>query len=364
MEFKDKLKELRKKAKVSQSELAEAIFMSRSAVAKWESGLGLPSEESLQALCTFFGVERGELLGSPEAESALVGKNQIISRQKITLICAVALTVVLALTILFTSVISFGGSSPSHVVVDGIIYERNGWGTALTVVGAEKKEKRGIQYYKRSLYIADYVEGLPVTAIGQYAFYDMSFEEVRIGANVETIEYGAFYKCEIRNFSFDDCVSLKIIGEIAFRQCEGLSELQFPSTLEVIENSAFSDSTIGEVTFASDVKIEPYAFANTRVRRLTFEGAAILEEWAFSGCHWLEKLMFRRAEVAFPKEACAFPNEYFNFINVEYAGTYEEWQERAGWERFRCIDEDGYYLLASDFEGFISYYSNDGLVES
>ena len=363
MEFKDKLRELRQKAKVSQSELAEAIFMSRSAVAKWESGLGLPSEESLEALCAFFNVGKGELLGSPEAESALVGKNQIISRQKIILICAVALTVVLALTILFTSVISFGQSSPSRLVVDGVIYERNEWGTALTAVGAEKNERRGIQYYKRSLYIADNVKGLPVTAIGQYAFYDMSFEEVRIGANVETIEYGAFYKCDIRNFSLDDCVSLKQIGAIAFRQCEGLSELRFPSTLEVIENSAFNDSSIGEVTFTSDVKIEPYAFANTRVRQLTFEGAAVLEEAAFSGCHWLEKLMFRSAEITFPEQACVFPNEYFNFINVEYAGTYEEWQERAAWEKFRSMDEDGYYLRASDFEGFISYFSNDGLIE-
>lgn len=40
MELCEKLKELRKKRGVSQQELADAIFASRSAVAKWESGNG------------------------------------------------------------------------------------------------------------------------------------------------------------------------------------------------------------------------------------------------------------------------------------------------------------------------------------
>ena len=49
--FKEKLKELREKKKISQYELANKIFVSRSAVAKWENGLGMPSEESIELLC-------------------------------------------------------------------------------------------------------------------------------------------------------------------------------------------------------------------------------------------------------------------------------------------------------------------------
>ena len=50
MEFKDRLKKLRKEKAISQQELANAIYVSRSAVAKWENGLGLPNPESMVTL--------------------------------------------------------------------------------------------------------------------------------------------------------------------------------------------------------------------------------------------------------------------------------------------------------------------------
>ena len=56
MNFSDKLKELRQEKGISQAKLAEEIFVSRSAVAKWENGLGIPNEESLQLLAEYFEV--------------------------------------------------------------------------------------------------------------------------------------------------------------------------------------------------------------------------------------------------------------------------------------------------------------------
>lgn len=50
MEFKDKLRTLRTERGLSQQELADAIYVSRSAVAKWENGLGLPGRASMEAL--------------------------------------------------------------------------------------------------------------------------------------------------------------------------------------------------------------------------------------------------------------------------------------------------------------------------
>ena len=58
MEFKDKLKMLRKEKSISQQALADKIFVSRSAVAKWENGLGYPSEDSIGALAEYFSVEK------------------------------------------------------------------------------------------------------------------------------------------------------------------------------------------------------------------------------------------------------------------------------------------------------------------
>ena len=49
--FKDRLKELREKNGVSQYELANKLFVSRSAIAKWESGNGIPSDVNLETIC-------------------------------------------------------------------------------------------------------------------------------------------------------------------------------------------------------------------------------------------------------------------------------------------------------------------------
>lgn len=56
--FKDKLKELREKEGLSQQELADRIFVSRSAVAKWENGNGIPSDVNIEAICKFFDIDK------------------------------------------------------------------------------------------------------------------------------------------------------------------------------------------------------------------------------------------------------------------------------------------------------------------
>lgn len=104
MQFNEKLKELRTKKGVSQSELADGIYVSRSAVAKWENGLGLPSTESLRLLAEYFGVTVEELYADSSTEKVIVHKNKIISRSRKLLIiistaCAVAITAIIILAI-------------------------------------------------------------------------------------------------------------------------------------------------------------------------------------------------------------------------------------------------------------------------
>ena len=66
MEFNEKIQELRKQKGLTQEELAELLFVSRTAVSKWESGRGYPNIESLKALAKFFGVTVDELLSGEE----------------------------------------------------------------------------------------------------------------------------------------------------------------------------------------------------------------------------------------------------------------------------------------------------------
>ena len=66
MELSEKLQELRKEKGLTQEELAEALFVSRTAISKWESGRGVPNIESLKAISKFFSVSIDELLSGEE----------------------------------------------------------------------------------------------------------------------------------------------------------------------------------------------------------------------------------------------------------------------------------------------------------
>ena len=66
MELNEKLLELRKQKGLTQAELAEILFVSRTAVSKWESGRGYPNIDSLKAIAKFFGITIDELLCGEE----------------------------------------------------------------------------------------------------------------------------------------------------------------------------------------------------------------------------------------------------------------------------------------------------------
>lgn len=66
MEFNEKLQELRKQKGLTQEQLAEQLYVSRTAISKWESGRGFPNIESLKALAKFFKVSLDELLSGEE----------------------------------------------------------------------------------------------------------------------------------------------------------------------------------------------------------------------------------------------------------------------------------------------------------
>jgi len=68
MEFKEKLKKLRTENGLSQEALADAVHISRSAIAKYENGNGNPSEETLMALAVYFGVEVNDLKDDNETK--------------------------------------------------------------------------------------------------------------------------------------------------------------------------------------------------------------------------------------------------------------------------------------------------------
>jgi Predicted transcriptional regulators len=67
MEFPERLKKKREEKGFSQYDLADRLFVSRSAVAKWEQGKGMPSEQSIKRMCELFSISEEELFASDEA---------------------------------------------------------------------------------------------------------------------------------------------------------------------------------------------------------------------------------------------------------------------------------------------------------
>ena len=78
MELKDKLKELRGKANLTQEELANQIYVSRTLVSKWESGDRYPSRDSLARLAILFSVSQEDLIGE-QKEKDTYNRYNIIS---------------------------------------------------------------------------------------------------------------------------------------------------------------------------------------------------------------------------------------------------------------------------------------------
>jgi len=66
MEFNEKLQQLRKQKNMTQEELAESLYVSRTAISKWESGRGYPNIDSLKVIAKFFEITIDELLSGDE----------------------------------------------------------------------------------------------------------------------------------------------------------------------------------------------------------------------------------------------------------------------------------------------------------
>lgn len=71
----EKLARLREQNNMSQFEVAEALYVSRQAVSRWETGRAKPSTEKLIALSRLYGVPLDELVGGEPARAESGAEN-------------------------------------------------------------------------------------------------------------------------------------------------------------------------------------------------------------------------------------------------------------------------------------------------
>ena len=89
MEFNEKLQKLRKEQNLTQEELAEKLFVSRTAISKWESGRGYPSIDSLKVIAKYFNITIDELIGSEEVISLAEQDKKENNKKYSALICGI-----------------------------------------------------------------------------------------------------------------------------------------------------------------------------------------------------------------------------------------------------------------------------------
>lgn len=68
MYFGEKLKRLRLEQHLTQEELASKLFVTRTAVSKWETGKGFPAIDSLKAIADLFDTTIDDLISDSESE--------------------------------------------------------------------------------------------------------------------------------------------------------------------------------------------------------------------------------------------------------------------------------------------------------
>lgn len=118
MEFHEKLLELRKSRGLTQEELAEALFVSRTAISKWESGRGYPSIDSLKEISHFFSVSIDELICPREMITAAEDDQKAVIGRYVSVICN-ALDILTAV-LLFLPVFENGTDFPASVSIFGL----------------------------------------------------------------------------------------------------------------------------------------------------------------------------------------------------------------------------------------------------
>lgn len=120
-EFSEILRELRTSNNLSQEGLGQIVHVSRSSIAKYENGLGLPSEEVIQALCDYFKVNKDYLFPKEHVESLITEKNIIINKQKKRLFFITLFLSLLVITLLiFISILNIDNENGEEVKLEDI----------------------------------------------------------------------------------------------------------------------------------------------------------------------------------------------------------------------------------------------------
>lgn len=111
MEFGEKLQQLRSEKEMTQEQLAEELFVSRTAISKWENGKGYPNIGSLKDISLFFSISIDDLLSGEEL--VFLAENE--NRSNRVKIFSVAFDILDILTLIFLFLPLYGQREGSYI---------------------------------------------------------------------------------------------------------------------------------------------------------------------------------------------------------------------------------------------------------
>ncbi|MBO5068362.1 MAG: helix-turn-helix transcriptional regulator, partial [Clostridia bacterium] len=121
------IKKYRQDNDLTQQELANKLFVTRSAVAKWEQGRGFPSEDILEKLSQLINVPTEQLLSEKELRSLTVENTNIVKKHKNFLYFIIPLIVLLIISVSVLFLISL---APKEQAPQLIIYTKDAYNVA------------------------------------------------------------------------------------------------------------------------------------------------------------------------------------------------------------------------------------------
>lgn len=134
-----------------------------------------------------------------------------------------------------------------------------------------------------------------VEKIGAEAFANdngyTSLSKAEFSENLHTVEYAAFRNCSSLTSLGVSGENIIVIGESAFENA-GIRSFTFSAGLKEIPHNAFSGTAIEEITFCEGVE-KVGGFAKTNIRKINLPSTVkVIDDSAFEECTQLQEIIF------------------------------------------------------------------------
>ncbi|MDE5562617.1 MAG: helix-turn-helix domain-containing protein [Clostridiales bacterium] len=185
MQLGEKLKKLRIDNGISQSELAAVLYVSRSAVAKWENGLGVPCRQSLDRIAEYFSVSKDYFYADGVEDNSAEEVSAKTSSSTMPQAARVCSFVVSVLLFVYAAIISAFIVSQDHfdgglsVLTEGITMALIIVGIVMTVAQLKRGQSLSARFLSYGI------------GVGVGVLFSCYFAESYLGF----VKYGSFCLC-------------------------------------------------------------------------------------------------------------------------------------------------------------------------